>query len=143
MSTLIYGIIIILFAVYLFWTWNNTKCFEGNFTRISYIVVGTIFITLATYIIFLISKSGIDYPNKDMIGKIRNIILLVFVPINGFLTLPQIANTIRKIKDEEITAKKLKRNITIFVICLIIIVILECNYFGNIQNRIIQLVRLK
>ena len=143
MSAMIYVIIIILFFVYLSWTWNNTKAFEGNFTRISYIIIGTLFITLATYIIFLISKSGITYPHVEMIGKIRNIILLTFVPINGFITLPQIANTIEKIKNDNITAEQLKRRIVIFIIIVLLIVIFECSYFKNIQNGIIQVINLR
>lgn len=143
MSTLIYGLIIVLFLVYIFWSWNNTRNFEGNFTRISYIIVGTLFITLATYIIFLISKNGISYPNKDMIGVLRNIILLTFVPINGFLTLPQIASTIGKIKNDDITGKQLKKRLVIFIIVITILVIFECYYFKSIQNRIIQQINLR
>lgn len=143
MSGLIYGIIIILFLVYLFWTWNNTKCFEGNFTRISYIIIGTLFMTLATYIIFLISKKGITYPHQDMVGVVRNIILLTFVPINGFIVLPQIASTIGKIKNDDITGEQLKRRLLIFIITIIIIVLIECSYFKNIQSGIIQLINLR
>lgn len=143
MSGLIYGIIIILFLVYIFWTWNNTKSFEGNFTRISYIIIGTLFMTLVTYIIFLISKKGVIYPHQDMIGVLRNIILLIFVPVNGFVTLPQIASTIGKIKNDDITGEELKRKIAIFIITIIIVVILECYYFKSIQNQIIGIINLR
>ena len=143
MSAMIYVVIIILFLVYLSWTWNSTKSFEGNFTRISYIIIGTLFITLVTYIIFLISKNGINYPIEDMIGKMRNIILLTFVPVNGFITLPQVAITIGKIKNDDITAEKLKKKIIVFIVTVLIIVIFESYYFKNIQNGIIQLINLK
>ena len=143
MSGLIYGIIIILFLVYLFWTWNNTKCFEGISTRISYIIIGTLFIALATYIIFLVSKRGITYLHQDMIGKIRNIILLIFVPLNGFIILPQIASTVGKIKSDDITGEQLKKRLLIFIIVIIIIVVFECSYFKSIQNQIIHLIKFK
>ena len=140
MSAMIYVIIIILFLVYLSWTWKSTKSFEGNFTRISYIIIGTACITLSTFIIFLISKNGITYPVQDMIGATRNIILLTFVPINGFFILPQIANIIGRIKNDDITPEQLKRRLVIFIIAIIVIVIFECSYFKNIQNGIIQLI---
>lgn len=143
MSAIIYIIIIILFLVYLSWTWKSTKSFEGTFTRISYIFIGTLFITLVTYIIFLISKNGISYPHPEMIGKIRNIILLTFVPINGFITLPQIATSIGKIKNDDITAEQLKKKLIIFIIVIIITVIFEGSYFKNIQNGILQVIKLK
>lgn len=143
MSSFIYGIIIILFFVYIFWTWNNTKYFDSFFTRVSYICIGSLFITLVTYIVFIISKVGIVYPNKEMIGELRNIILLTFVPINGFLTLPQIANTIKLIKDDEITSEKFKRKMIVFIICILIVIIFESYYFKNIQNGIIQKINLR
>ena len=137
MSIIIYGVIVILFAVYFSWTWNNTKDFEGNFYRILYTVIGTVIITLGTYIVFLISKGGINYPNIEMIGKIRNIILLIFVPINGFIILPQIARTIGKMKKDNITNDELKKKIILFIIIIIIVITIECSYFKNIQNGII------
>ena len=143
MSVMIYIMIIILFLIFIFWTWNNTKSFEGTFTRVSYIIIGTLFISITTFIIFIISKNNINYPNQDMIGVVRNIILLVFVPINGFIILPQIASTIGKIKNDDITAEKLKKRIVIFIIAIIIIVIFEGYYFKNIQNGIIQIINLK
>ena len=143
MSTAIYITIIVLFIVYVLWTWNSTKCFEGTSIRISYIVIGTLFITFVTYIIFLISKNGINYPSSDMIGKIRNIILLTFIPVNGFITLPQIGNIIGKIKDDSITSEKAKKRIIIFLISIIVVLIFECYYFGSMQNRIIGMINAR
>ena len=143
MSVAINITIIILFLVYIFWTWNNTKCFEGNIIRISYILIGTLFITLLTYIIFLISKNGMKYPNEDIAKELRNIILRVFIPINGFITLPRIANIIGKIKNDEIDGEKLKKKIIIFSIVNIIVIIFECIYFKNIQNGILQIINSK
>ena len=143
MQTMINIIIIMLFAVYLFWTWNNTKSFQGIFTRISYVIIGTAFITFVTYIIFLISKKGIIYPYNDMAELIRNIIMLIFVPVNGLITLPQIGNTIEKIKNDTITPEKLKKRIIIIIIIVIIIIIYECSYFKSIQSKIIRLINLK
>ena len=143
MSTTIYLIIFILFLVDIFWTWSSTKSFEGNFTRISYIFIGTLFITLLTYIIFLFSKNGINYPNNAMIGKIRNIILLTFVPINSFVVLPQLAKIVEKIKNDEISEEKLKKIILIFVVIAIFLIVIESIYFKSIQNGIISIINSK
>lgn len=143
MSAMIYVIIIVLFLVYISWTWNSTHSFEGKIARISYILVGTAVITFVTYIIFLISKNGINYPVKEMIGATRNIILLTFVPINGFLILPQIANTLGKVKKDEITPEQFKKRLVIFIIAIIVIVVFECSYFKGIQNGIIEFINTK
>ena len=143
MKATIYLIIIALYAIYILWTWNNTKSFEVTFTRISYIAIGTLFILFLTYIIFRISRSGINYPNKNMIGVVRNIILIVFVPVNGFITLPRIANIIGKIKNDEITGYQLKKKIIIFTIVVIIAIVIEGIYFKDVQNGIIQIFKLK
>ena len=143
MKAMIYLIIIALYAIYILWTWDNTKSFEGTSTRISYIAIGTVFILFITYIIFIISRSGINYPNKNMIGVVRNIILMVFVPVNGFITLPRIANMIGKIKNDEITGDKLKKKIIFFSIGVFIAIIIEGIYFKDIQNGIIEIFKLK
>ena len=143
MSIINYGVIVILFVVYFCWTWNNTKDYETNFHRILYTVIGTGIIALGTYIIFLISKRGINYPYVEMIGKVRNIILLIFVPINGFIISPQIARTIGRIKKDNITNEELKRKIILFIIITIIVITIECSYFKNIQNGIIAQFNIK
>lgn len=143
MSTAIYLIIFILFLVDIFWVWSSTKSFETNFTRISYIFIGTLFITLLTYIIFLFSKSEINYPNVAMIGKVRNIILLTFVPINSFVVLPQLAKIVDKIKNDEISGEKIKTTILIFIVVAIFAIILETVYFKSIQNGIINIINSK
>ena len=143
MSIIIYGVIVILFVVYFCWTWNNTKYFEGNFQRILFTIIGTIIIALGTYIIFIISKREINYPHIEMIGKVRNIILLIFVPINGFIIVPQIARTLGIMKRDNITDEELKKKIILFIIITIIVITIECSYFKNIQNGIITQFNIK
>ena len=143
MSILINLMILILFIVFILWTWNGTKGFENNWTRVGYIIIGTLGITLLTYIIYIISKSNVQYPNIDIQREIRNIILKIFIPINGFITLPRIANIVTKIKDEEIDKEKFKKRILFYFIVFIIVIIIECIYFKNIQNGIIQIINSK
>ena len=56
MNILIYLIIALLFAVLIFWTWNNTKEFEETSERIIYIIVGIAVVAIVTLIYFAISK---------------------------------------------------------------------------------------
>ena len=85
----IYFIVFLLFVVYIVWTWNSTKEFEDQKIRIAYLIVGTLFIAMVTLIIFLVSKIGVNYPKKEMVGQVQKIVLLVFTPINGFVVLTQ------------------------------------------------------
>ena len=48
--SLINFIIVVLFIIYIVCAWNSTKEFENNLLRISFIFVGTLFITLLTLI---------------------------------------------------------------------------------------------
>ena len=116
MGAVIYFIIFIIFATYIICTWNSTKEFDNAFIRISYIVIGTLFIALFTFIFFLFSKIGIEYPKQEMVGQVRKIILLIFIPINGIVVLPQIANIISRVKNGNISKEDLQKKIRIILI---------------------------
>ena len=77
--SLIYFIITVLFIIYIVFAWNSKKEFETVLMRISFILIGTIFITILTLILFWISKMGITYPKREMVGEVRRIILLSFI----------------------------------------------------------------
>ena len=143
MNIVINIIIIILFLIYLLWTWDNTKGFKNNLLRISYIIIGTIVISLLTYIIYLISKNGVQYQNENILREVRNIILKIFIPINGFISMPRIGFLICRIKDDDIESKELKKKIMIYSIAFIAVIIFECFYFKNIQNGIINIINSK
>ena len=136
----IYFIIFILFTTYIVFTWRSTKEFENIRTRFSYIFVGTLFITLLTFIIFLISKIGVQYPREEMVGEIRKIILLVFVPINGFIVLTQFAGIVTSAKSGTASKEDMKRKIKIFIIICISLIIVECIYFKSIQTGMIDMI---
>lgn len=142
MST-IYFIIFVLFLGYIIGTWNSTKEFETPVIRISYILIGTIFITIVTLILFWISKIGVVYPKQEMISEVRKIILLIFVPINGFIVLTQFASMASRVKNGAISKSDLQKSIKILVIILVIMIIVECIYFKNIQYGIIKIINAK
>lgn len=133
-------IIFVLFVVYVVFVWNSTKEFENIIIRVSYILIGTVFITILTLILFLISKIGIQYPKKEMIGEVRRIILLTFIPINGFITLTQASSIFVQAKSGMVSKEDMEKKIKRFVIIFIVLIIVEIIYFKNIQNGMIKFI---
>lgn len=143
MNTLIYLIIAVLFVVLIFWTWNNTKEFEETSERITFIVIGIVIVAVITLIYFAISKVGITYPKAEMVKQVRKIAILLFTPLNGFLSLPHIASLKMKIKMKSENNSKLKKKIIILGIIFIVATIVEINYMKEFQNGIIHMLNNK
>ena len=139
--SLINFLITVLFIIYIVFAWNSTKEFDTMLMRVSFIIVGTIFITILTLILFWISKIGITYPKKEMIGEVRKIILLSFVPINGFIILTQAASIFIQAKSGIVSKEDMEKRIKRLVIIFIILIFFEAIYFKNIQNGIIKIMQ--
>lgn len=139
MNILIYLIIALLFVVLIFWTWNNTKDFDDTKKRITFIIFGIIILGVVTLIFFNISKVGIEYPKKEMVNQVRKLTMLIFIPVNGFLSLPHIATIKEQIGQKSLEEEKIKRKIIILGIVFIITAIIEINYMKDFQNGIIQM----
>ena len=139
MNILIYLIIALLFVVLIFWTWNNTKDFDDTKKRITFIIFGIIILGVVTLIFFNISKVGIEYPKKEMVNQVRKLTMLIFIPVNGFLSLPHIATIKEQIGQKSLEEEKIKRKIIIIIIVFIITAIIEINYMKDFQNGIIQM----
>lgn len=143
MIGIIYVVIVILFIAYIMWTLNNAKEFASNGVKILFLIIGTMMVSLVTLILFSVSRLGVSYPKPEMVGAVRRIILLVFVPINGLIILPQIANVVGKVKKDKITQDEFQRKAIIMLIIIIVMVIIECIYFKNIQTGIINIINLR
>ena len=143
MNILIYFIIAVLFAVLIFWTWNNTKDFEETSKRVFFIVVGIVIVAVITLIYFKISKISITYPKVEMVNQVRKMVVLLFTPINGYLSLPHIASLKIQIKLKTEENSKLKKKIMILGIVLVVATIIEISYMKDFQNGIIQMLNSK
>lgn len=141
--SLIYFIVFLLFVVYIVWTWNSTKEFEDQKIRIAYLLVGTLFIAMVTLIIFVVSKIGVNYPKKEMIGQVQKIVLLVFTPINGFVVLTQFSSVFQQIRSGMVSKDKMDKKIKRLLIIFAILIIIECIYFKNVQYGIIKIINSK
>ena len=143
MNILIYFIIAVLFAVLIFWTWNNTKDFEETSKRVVFTVIGIVIVAVITLIYFTISKISITYPKVEIVNQVRKMVVLVFTPINGYLSLPHIASLKMQIKLKTEENSKLKKKIIILGIVLVIATIVEISYMKDFQNGIIQMLNSK
>ncbi len=141
--SIVYFIIFLLFFAYISWTWISTRTFVEMPTRISFMLIGTLFVIFITFILFTFSSIGVDYPRQEMLGQVRKMILLVFVPINGFIILPQVINLISSIKEGALSKDETERKLRIISIIFIVLVIFECIYFKNIQSGIINYINTK
>lgn len=139
----IYFIVFLLFVVYIVWTWNSTKEFEDQKIRIAYLIVGTLFIAMVTLIIFLVSKIGVNYPKKEMVGQVQKIVLLVFTPINGFVVLTQFSSVFQQIRSGMVSKEEMDKKIKTLLIVFTILIIIECIYFKNVQYGIIKIINSK
>ena len=75
---LIIGIIIILLLVLLGWTWHNLGTIE-NKTKIICTVSGLVIVYIITFIIFSISKVGINYENKEILKLVQTIFVILLI----------------------------------------------------------------
>lgn len=131
-------IIAILFIVLLGWSWNSLGSIDKK-EKIKYIIIGLVLTYLLTFIIYAISKIGIQYDNKEAMKMIRTVFVLLFAIVNGYILLPYSFKKIEKIKNEEIEEEKLKRSIIILLIIIVMLLIFESIYLGNLQQGILKM----
>ena len=137
--TIIYLVTIGIMIILFFWTKNNIKSIEDTNLVIKMISIVVIGVIITTLIIFGISKIGITYPNKQIYKEVKKVALLLFIPINGLICLPQIAKIVGNIEDKEIENEKIKKRIIILGVLIFIAIIFEIGYLKDFQNGIIQL----
>ncbi len=131
-------IIAILFLVLLGWSWNSLGSIDKK-EKIKYIIIGLVLTYLLTFIIYAISKIGIQYDNKEAMKMIRTVFVLLFTIVNGYILLPYSFKKIEKIKNEEIEEEKLTRSIIILLIIIVMLLIFESIYLGNLQQGILKM----
>lgn len=135
------GIIdVILLAVVVLMNWNKLDSFEKP-KRIILILVGTLICFAYTKIIYEISSKGIIYNIAEAKQKIGQMIILTFTQINGIIILPYMFGTINKIKYKELKKNEGNKRMIIIVLLIIVIAIIECKYFNNIQQGILDMMK--
>ena len=137
--TIIYLVVIGILIVLFFWIKNNIKSIGDTNLAIKMVIIATIGVLITTLIIFGISKIGINYPNIQIYNEIKKVALMVFIPINSLICLPQIAKIIGDLEDKDVPEVKIKRRIIFLGILIIVTFIFEINYLKDFQNGIIEL----
>ena len=109
----------------------------GKKEKLIYIVVGTAVMYVLTSIVYWFSTRGIEVTEVSERGK--DLITFLFVPINGIIMLPLLAKSYNKLKYGSLDKSVfLKRGIILAVILLIVLII-ECMYFKNIQEQVVNM----
>ncbi len=138
MVVIIISITLVLFLVLITWTWKNLGNIDTK-KKVAYICISIIIMTILTYIIFSIAKSGVEYKNVEMIGPVRLTLVSVFTALNGFVVMQSIGKIIGKINRGEIKSnEEIKRKLITILAIFIIVAVLECFYMKNIQLDILK-----
>ena len=138
-------IVVITIAIYLLaiaWTWNSLGTIEKT-KKVITIIIGIFTIYLITFIIFIISKGGIEYQEIVIENDIRNMLVALFTGLNSLIFLPYIARLIDKVHEGEIAQKNLLRKVIWIIVIFVILVFIESGYMKNIQQGILKIYNSK
>ena len=138
-------IVVITIAIYLLaiaWTWNSLGTIEKT-KKVITIIIGIFTIYLITFIIFIISKGGIEYQEIVIENDIRNMLVALFTGLNSLIFLPYIARLIDKVHEGEIEQKNLLRKVIWIIVIFVILVFIESGYMKNIQQGILKIYNSK
>lgn len=106
--------------------------------KVIFIAVGIAIIYILTSLVYWISTKDIKI--KEVSETCKNLITFLFVPINAIITLPIVAKSYNKYKSGSLKQDKFRNRLIVIGGVLLIILIIECSYFKNIQNGIIKLI---
>ena len=102
--------------------------------KLIYIAAGTVMMYLLTLIIYWISTRNIEITDVSRTGK--DLIIFLFVPINRIIVLPLFAKSYSKFRDNKLSSRVFRNRGIALGILLLIILIVECAYFENIQRQV-------
>ena len=74
--------------------------------------------------------------------QIRNIFVLIFTIVNGYVLLPYVFRKLEQINNNNLPKDKLKKSIIILLIIVVILFIFESTYLGNRQEAILKMAQL-
>ena len=92
---------------------------------------------MLTSFVYWLSTKDIEITSVSERGK--DLITFLFVPINGLITLPLLAKSYFKYKIGGIDMPILRNRAIVILILLVIILVIECTYFKNIQQQVVDL----
>lgn len=143
MIILISVVTTILYIILFAFTFHNLNSILEMKKKILFFAISIAVMIIITFLVFGISSLGIQYETPEMAKNVRLILLAVFVPVNGMITMPYLASIVSKIDTHNITQERIKRRLIIISIIFIIVLIFECSYFKTTQLGIINLINSK
>ena len=106
--------------------------------KLIYIVMGIAIMYILTSIVYWISTRNIEMTQVSDLGK--DLIIFLFVPINGIIVLPLFARSYCKFKDGGLNDTVLRNRGIVLGVILLVLLIIECAYFENIQNQVVKMI---
>ena len=139
MAAIIYICILLLnlIAVFMVYKFLGTELEKKE--KMLFIVVGIAIMYLTVSFTYWLSTKNIDLNISNDMGN--NLIVFTFVPINGIITLPFMANSYKCYKNGRLKLKKYKNRIILISVILIIALVFEFFYFKDIQNGILNIIQ--
>ena len=120
------------------------KCLNGidKKERWIFVIIGTALMYVVTNITYWFGTKNIQISEETLqLGK--DLIIFLFVPINGILILPLFAKSYMKFKLGNIDFSILRNRGIVLLVILLIILIIEGIYFGNIQKQVLNIINQK
>ncbi len=117
------------------------RCLTGfeKKERLIFVAAGTAIMYILTSIVYWISTRNIEITEVSQTGK--DLIIFAFVPVNGILILPLFAKSFSKLKNGSIDGVVFRNRGIILGVILIVLLVLECIYFKNIQEQVVNLLK--
>ena len=98
-----------------------------------FIAVSVAFMYILISIVYWISGFGME---KQIHEGAKSFVTYLFVPVNVILFIPYFASQYRKCKQKQIKREELAKKCTTLVMLLLVVLVIEYFYFGNIQKNI-------
>lgn len=106
--------------------------------KLIFIAVGVAIIYLITSLAYWISTVNMDQRYQD--STLKDMIVFLFVPINGLIILPILAKSYYKFKQGKLDLKILLKRGAILAIGVIIAVVLECVFMKDLQMTLFDVI---
>lgn len=136
--TVILTIMLVMFLVLIGWMWTSLGGIEKK-TKIICMIIGLVVTYVLTFVIYNVSKIGIEYESKEVMQQIRNIFVLLFTIVNGYILLPYVFRKLEQINNDNLPKDKLTKSIVILLIMIVVLFIFESIYLGNRQEAILKM----
>lgn len=137
MALFINLIIIVIYLISIASIWTSLENSEKT-EKIIVVIIGMLAMFFITNIIFNISKATINYENIELQKNMEQIILWLFTGLNS-LFMPVGIRNIVKTKSGEQEENVFKVKMVILVAIFVLVMILECNYIKDIQEKTINI----